>query len=657
MIANRGEIACRIIRTAKKMGIKTVAVFSEADAGQLHVKAADEAYLIGPAASKDSYLNITKIIEVAKKAKVDAIHPGYGFLSENDQFAKACEEESLIFVGPTSNTINLMANKKIAKDIMKQHGVPTLPGYYDETHEVAAMLAAAKQIGFPVLLKAVAGGGGKGLRMVHDPDEFEHAYFAVRREAKAFFNDDKLLIEKYLGEARHIEVQILADHHGQVTALSTRDCSIQRRHQKLVEEAPAPNLPEALQQEILAAGIKAAEAIHYTNAGTIEFLVEKEFFYFLEMNTRLQVEHPVTEMITGLDLVEWQLRIAAGEKFDQGFTCKGHAIEVRLNAEDPDQNFLPQAGELRYIQFPVDQPQSSSMTRVDSGYQTGDSLNIYYDSLIAKLIAWGDNRLVAINRLQQLLTKTELLGIKTNLSLLKRIIADESFKQATFTTQFLTKMPLISPAFAFERALAVSGLFMLNQNLFKQPRVNYQDLHSPWLSHDNWRLFSIEPSQFHLNYEQVLHAITLYKEQQAFAIKVDQRVMHCNFLKINSLLPNVYAIEVIIDNYYLKATLSIHESKLELILDGDNYQLELGSEESENEEQDLTSQVLAPMPGTLVALHVNSGQKVAKGDKLLVIEAMKMEHTLYAPKEGVIKKCYYNIGDLIKEGSELMTFE
>lgn len=418
LVANRGEIACRIIRTAHELDIQVVAVLSEADQNALHVKMADEAHLIGPAASRDSYLNINKIMAIAKLAKVEAIHPGYGFLSENAKFADACEKAGVIFIGPTAKAIALMANKTIAKETVSKAGVPVLPDFFSENQTKEVFLEQAKKIGFPLVLKAVAGGGGKGLRQVHDIAEFDHAYDAVKREAEAYFGDDQLLLEKYLSDARHVEVQILADTFGNVKTLSTRDCSIQRRHQKIIEEAPAPHVSLTLHNKILETAIKVAETIQYTNAGTVEFLLSGNEFYFLEMNTRLQVEHPITEMITGHDVVALQLQIAAGGSIETLSTeTNGHAIEVRLNAEDPENNFLPSSGVLEFIQW----PKLSEHFRIDRGYEQNDTVNIYYDSLLAKFIAWDKTREGAIQLLKKALFDTTLFGIKTNQPLLEKI--------------------------------------------------------------------------------------------------------------------------------------------------------------------------------------------------------------------------------------------
>lgn len=654
LIANRGEIACRIIRTAKRLGIKTVAVFSEADANALHVTLADEAYLLGSAASKDSYLNIDKIIALAKKTKVAAIHPGYGFLSENADFANAVAKAKLVFIGPTADVIRLMGNKKIAKDVIKKNGIPVLHGFYDEQQSVDNLLLAAQEIGFPIVLKAVAGGGGKGLRLVTEEHDFKSAYNAVKREAKAFFNDDKVLLEKYLLNAKHIEVQIMADHHGNISALFTRDCSIQRRHQKIIEEAPAPTLSANLEQKIMAAATDVARAIQYTNAGTVEFLVAEEHFYFMEMNTRLQVEHPVTEMITHLDLVEWQLRIAAGERlFKNAVEQQGHAIEVRLNAEDPENNFLPSAGTLHYFDY----PKAVEFLRVDSGYQTGDTVNIFYDSLIAKFIVWAETRAMAIQRLVRVLDHTLIFGIKSNLSLLKAILQNDNFKNKKFDTHFLQTESISLRSQILGEFLVLSGLLLLVLNQQANHKKCNSDSHSLWLHHDGWRLFSSAELAFHFTHQQQDYVVNIKQGADGYTATIGDQTIKAMPIAFKVIQDNVYQLGAIVDEQYLKPHFYITDAKLEMVVNGQYYSLGILREDILKDSFENLEQILAPMPGTLVALHVDIGQKVSKGEKLLVIEAMKMEHTVYAPKDGIIKTCHYRIGDSIKEGSELIEFE
>ncbi len=647
LIANRGEIACRIMRTAKKMGIKTVAIFSEADKHSLAVKMSEEAFLIGGQKSTESYLQIDTIINLAKATNVDAIHPGYGFLSENSHFAEACEAENIVFIGPSAKAIQAMANKNLAKSIMAEHGVPVLPGYYDKNNDLALIQKAAKEIGYPIVLKALAGGGGKGLRVVHSENNFEEAYYAVRREAKAFFNDDQVLVEKYLENARHIEVQILCDHFGHQQYLFTRDCSIQRRHQKIVEEAPATNISGPLQKQLQATAFTAASAINYTNAGTIEFLIENEKFYFLEMNTRLQVEHPVTEMITDLDLVEWQIRIASGEKiFSKPKAASGHAIEIRLNAEDPEHDFLPSSGLLQYFHF-ADEDKN---LRIDSGYREGDNINIFYDSLLAKIIVWKESRQQAIVCLSQALSQTYILGIKTNLTLLKAILNNEDFKLAAFNTNFLQIKKLTNSP-TLERSISsIAGLFLYSKQ-------NMETKNNPWQWNDGWRLYGNSFFKIALSYNKIFKTLLIRKQENNFIVQDQDYCFYYQSISLIEQKNNIYQFNFILDNQYFEAMIFESSATLDLIVNGEQYTIDKEIKLHLSFDQGDRVELIAPMPGTLVALLVDSGQKVSKGDKLLVIEAMKMEHALYAPADGTVKQCYYQVGELVKEGDELIQFE
>jgi len=436
LIANRGEIACRVIRTARRLGIATVAVYSEADRSALHVELADEAWPIGPPPARDSYLNIEAILEAARNSGAEAVHPGYGFLSENAEFAEACEAARVAFIGPPASAIRSMGSKAEAKELMRRHGVPLVPGYHGGDQDPRRLLDEAKRVGFPVLIKASAGGGGRGMRVVSDAAGFADALAGARREAAAF-GDDRVLVEKYLERPRHIEVQVFADKHGNTVHLFERDCSIQRRHQKVLEEAPAPGLDAARRSVIAEAAVAAARAVGYVGAGTVEFIAEAGDFYFIEMNTRLQVEHPVTEAVTGLDLVEWQIRIAAGEPlpiYQHDLVLRGHAIEARLYAEDPERAFLPQTGTLHGLRFPP-----SEVARVDTGVRQGDIVTPFYDPMIAKIVAYGEDRTAAIGRLQRALAATAVLGIGTNLEFLARVAAHPEFVSGAVDTGFVER--------------------------------------------------------------------------------------------------------------------------------------------------------------------------------------------------------------------------
>jgi len=480
LIANRGEIACRVIRTAKRMGIATVAVYSEADAGALHVAMADEARLIGPPPARESYLKGAAILAAAQETGAEAIHPGYGFLSENAEFAEACAAAGVVFIGPPPAAMRAMGSKAAAKALMQQAGVPVVPGYHGDDQDPAHLLAEAEQIGFPVLIKASGGGGGRGMRIVNDTVEFLRALDGAKREAAGAFGDDRVLIEKYLTAPRHIEVQVFADAHGNVLHLYERDCSIQRRYQKVVEEAPAPGLKPKLRQAMGEAAVAAATAVGYVGAGTVEFIVEGDKFYFMEMNTRLQVEHPVTEAVTNTDLVEWQLRVAAGENFTRAqndIALIGHAIEVRLYAENPERGFLPATGILHRLRLPTE------AARVETGVREGDAVTPFYDPMIAKIIAWGPDRAAARVRLGRALAETGVLGVTTNLGFLARVIGDADFAAAKLDTGFIERRraALLPPAApAPDAAVAAAALFLLSEPV--------ADPGDPWARRDGWRL-------------------------------------------------------------------------------------------------------------------------------------------------------------------------
>ena len=493
LIANRGEIACRIIETAQKMGIRCVALYSDADKNARHVAMADEAFHIGPSPAKDSYLRMDKILAAAKASGAQAIHPGYGFMSENVEFAQACQDQGVVFIGPPVGAIDAMGSKSAAKDIMTDAGVPLVPGYHGDNQDPAFLKQQSAQIGYPQLLKAAYGGGGKGMRVVWNLNEFDTALKATKREAMAGFGNDKMLIERYLTKPRHVEIQVFADSHGNCIYLSERDCSIQRRHQKVIEEAPAPNMPAALKVAMGEAAVAAAKAIDYEGAGTVEFLYDEDgSFYFMEMNTRLQVEHPVTEMITGQDLVAWQLKVANGEVLpltQEQVTVNGHSLEVRIYAEDPDNEFLPATGQLDYLR----QPQPSRHVRVDTGVRQDDEVSSFYDPMIAKLIVWDETRELAIARMLRALDDYRISGLKTNLGFLTNLVAAQPFKDAELDTGFIEKHHdlLFSPANdTCHRALALASLAILLKRQKQAVATTSQtnDPFSPWAGTDGWRL-------------------------------------------------------------------------------------------------------------------------------------------------------------------------
>lgn len=624
LIANRGEIACRIIKTAKKLGIKTVAVYSAADKNALFVKAADEAYLLGNAPASESYLNQAKIIEIAKQSQAQAIHPGYGFLSENGNFAALCEKNNIIFIGPESSAIAAMGDKNRAKEIMQKAGVPIAASYAGDTKDKKALENAAKAIGLPVLVKAAFGGGGRGMRLVKALSELEEAVVSAEREAEKSFANGTVFLEKYIESARHVEVQIFADQLGNVLHLFDRDCSLQRRHQKVIEEASAPDLPISLREKMWQAAITAAKAINYRGAGTIEFLVDASHqFYFMEMNTRLQVEHPVTEMITGLDLVEWQLKVAAGEKLplaQEQIKQQGHAIEARVCAENPFDDFRPACGKLALLEFPAN-------IRVDTGFAAGCSISPYYDSMIAKIIAYGETRKAAIQALIKALETTFIVGVESNIAFLTRLLKEEDFQNAKLATRFiedhaekLTKAPEINDAVLAQAAKAEQE----RQNQLAFDTAKTDDSSSPWHARDHWRLKKITPRFcFYSNNKKYVAGASVSVTPGA-----DKRPDIKNFF---------------------------HENQWHIFNAGEHYLLNLAENKKANGEAAATANAfVAPMPGTIAAVLVKPGQNVKAGDKLMVIEAMKMEHAITAPQDGTIKQLFFKAGDTINEGVLLL---
>jgi 3-methylcrotonyl-CoA carboxylase alpha subunit len=658
LVANRGEIACRVIRTAKHLGIETVAVFSDADRHALHVTLADQAVHIGGSAPGDSYLQMERVIQAAKDTGSQAIHPGYGFLSENSEFSRLCQSNDLVFIGPPAGAIEAMGSKSAAKQIMEQAGVPLLPGYHGADHDEAQLKKAADDIGYPVLLKAVAGGGGKGMRQVHGEEEFTEALAAAKREALAGFGNADMLVEKYLEHARHVEVQVFCDSQGNGVYLFERDCSVQRRHQKIIEEAPAPGISETLRAQMGAAAVQAAAAVNYVGAGTVEFLLAPDgSFYFMEMNTRLQVEHPVTEMITGTDLVAWQLKIANGEPLpasQEQLSINGHAFEARIYAEDPSNDFLPAAGSLWRLQ----QPKQNAYIRVDTGVVEGDEVGVFYDPMIAKLIVWGEDRQIALQRLQQALSSYRIAGVTTNIDFLRRLCASPAFGDADLRTDFIQQHePDLLPRStqATPELLALFGLYL---TLAPEPARQQASAFpgSPWNDKDAWRTNS--PSRW-------THSIAL--GQEAFAIS------------ITSLGQDSYQLQIGDQSIHASANLSGETLTCEF--SGHRYVTQVMEQSLERcrelllftDTQSVTARTIpadlgeaagvtdgsgfkAPMNGTLIALFAEPGQKVEAGTTLAVMEAMKMEHAIKAPVSGTITDVFYRIGDLVDGGADLLSF-
>ncbi|MDH3693250.1 MAG: acetyl/propionyl/methylcrotonyl-CoA carboxylase subunit alpha [Gammaproteobacteria bacterium] len=657
LIANRGEIACRIMNTAQHIGIRSVAVYSEADKQARHVSLADEAIHIGPAPASESYLDINKIIDAAKRTGAEAIHPGYGFLSENTGFAQACDANSICFIGPPASAIHAMGSKIEAKCIVQEAGVPVVPGYHGDDQDVATLQQEAKQIGFPLLIKASAGGGGKGMRVVESIEKFEEALQSAQREAKSSFGNDQVLLEKYLTCPRHIEVQVFADTRGNVVHLFERDCSIQRRHQKIIEQSPAPNVGDEQRQKMYDAAIFATRAIDYVGAGTIEFIVQDDEFYFMEMNTRLQVEHPVTEMICGQDLVEWQLRVANGEALpcsQDELTSTGHAIEVRLYAEDTKNNFLPVTGTLTHLKFPP----TSKNTRIDSGVVTGDSIGIHYDPMIAKLIVWGDDRYHAIGNLRSALNKTQVAGLVTNLEYLKSIASHPEFEKGNVTTRFveihdadLTKEQQSTPDFAL--ALACLHALLSEAEYAKHLAKRSNDPTSPWHHTDGWRL---NEDNFHVLHfrdnDRELDVVTHYRKH-GFEIELPG-----GSVGAAATTNNEGELIATIDGQTVHAHVVQSEHQYSIFYSGEHYEIEAYDPSHPDDNIEKTDGSLrSPMPGKIIEVSTNKGNQVSQGDKLLILEAMKMEHTITAPMDGNVQEIKFKAGDIVEEGVELILIE
>jgi 3-methylcrotonyl-CoA carboxylase alpha subunit len=655
MIANRGEIACRIIRTARRLGIATVAVYSDADRDALHVRMADEAVHIGPAPARDSYLQAEPIITAALATGAQAIHPGYGFLSENADFARACAEQGLVFVGPPSAAIEAMGSKAAAKHIMGAAGVPLVPGYHGSDQDPALLRQEAERMGYPVLLKATAGGGGKGMRQVWSGDEFDAALAAAQREASASFGDATMLVEKYLTRPRHVEVQVFCDNHGNAIYLAERDCSVQRRHQKVIEEAPAPGMTAALREAMGTTAVQAAHAIDYRGAGTVEFLLDEDgSYYFMEMNTRLQVEHPVTEMITGQDLVEWQLRVAAGEELplqQQALTLRGHAFEARVYAEDPDNDFLPVTGTLAYLRAPEESPH----VRVDTGVQQGDEISVHYDPMIAKLIVWDESRERALQRLSTALRDYRIGGTVTNLDFLYNLATADPFQRAELDTGFIERHQALifrQRQEDLQRDLPMAALALfLHRQQQAAPRSGV-DPWSPWGSGTGWRLN--EPHLHHVMlhcHQHDVHATLEHLPGGSFAICIDGQQTELR----GELRGDALVFER--DGHRRRATLACTTEGFTLYLaDGACHFRELRPDTGETAQRAAAGGLNAPMNGTVVSLLVEPGSEVRAGTPLMIMEAMKMEHTIRAPGDGTVSQFYFAPGDLVDGGAPLLAF-
>ena len=651
LIANRGEIACRVTRTAKAMGLRTVAVYSEADRGAMHVAMADEAILLGPARARDSYLNIERVVEAARMSGAEAVHPGYGFLSESAEFAQACADAGLVFVGPTAGMIKVMGSKSGSKMLMEQAGVPLVPGYHGEAQDEATLAKAADKIGFPVLIKASAGGGGRGMRIVGSANELAAAVISAKREAKAAFGDDRMLIEKFVENPRHIEVQIIGDSHGNLLSLFERECTLQRRHQKVIEEAPSPTLNASQREAVCAAARKAAAAVDYVGAGTIEFVSDGKNVFFIEMNTRLQVEHPVTELITGIDLVEWQLRVAFGEKLplaqDQ-IKLDGHAIEARVYAENPHKNFMPSAGRIRTWRT----PEQSNGLRIDAGYREGDAVSPHYDAMLAKVIAWAPTRDAAIERLNRGLEDIDVRGIVTNIPFLSSLVTHPDVRANAIDTGFIEReLKNLTPASRapgdLELCAAVAAILGAEQ---KAART---ESHSPWQT-SGWmpvgrrqRLFTFRhahEAEQEISLQYGNGPATLSIGEREFAFVSSPRDDGGFDLTLDGMKSHVVAVIEGHDLY-----LRTRNGRFDL-----HWVDPFGGDDEEQVGED---KIIAPLPGTVVALLAEEGATLEKGAPILTLEVMKMEQTLRAPFAGVLKMIKCKVGDIVQEGVELAEME
>lgn len=653
LIANRGEIACRVIRTCRALGIPTVAVYSDADARALHVELADEAVHIGAPAARESYLSVDKIIAAAKKTGANAVHPGYGFLSENEEFAQICAKNNIVFIGPPASAILAMGGKSEAKVLMEKAGVPLVPGYHGDNQDEKFLLKEAEKIGFPVLIKASAGGGGKGMRVVENAGAFAEQLAGAKREAKASFGDEKVLIEKYLVKPRHVEIQVFADKHGNCVYLFERDCSIQRRHQKVLEEAPAPGLNPDTRAKMGAAAVAAAQAIKYEGAGTVEFLLDADGrFYFMEMNTRLQVEHPVTECITGLDLVELQIRVAEGMKLpftQKDLKINGHAIEVRLYAEDPANNFLPGAGQIEFLRYPAGMP----FVRIDTGvreaaYGHGDTISIHYDPMIAKIIVWGEDRDAAIARMAQALDHTHVTGPKTNLTFLRRLVAHPAFAAADLSTAFIGKNSdgLLSPLALPDEALVLAAIGLVAA---REQEIAGND---PWGDISCWRHAVSGHETFAFEEGQV--TVSFARGHADMDVTVGARTFPASFM------PSARdkGFDARIDGQQVHAVVVRTAEKVVVMYQGRHFDLTYIDPLAHAAEDAVAGGKLhAPMPGKVVAIHAKVGNMVKKGDALVIVEAMKMEHTITAPFDGEIETVNASVGEQVDEKRQLVAFK
>ena len=673
LIANRGEIACRIIRTARRLGLRTIAVYSVPDEGALHVRMADAAVCVGPAAARESYLHVDRILAAARTYGAEAIHPGYGFLSESAHLAQACEQAGIVFVGPPVDAIRKMGSKSAAKGLLQAAGVPLTPGYHGANQDATFLATEAGRIGFPVLIKASAGGGGKGMRRVDNAQDFGAALAACQREALAAFGSPQVLLEKYIVSPRHIEIQIFADTQGNAVHLFERDCSVQRRHQKVLEEAPAPGLAPGRRAQMGRAAIQVARAVGYVGAGTVEFIVPRsaqahdvaETFYFMEMNTRLQVEHPVTELITGLDLVEWQLRVAAGEPLplrQEQLLMRGHAIEARIYAEDADRGFTPSAGKIEFLQW----PQLSSNVRVDAGVEQGDAISPYYDPMIAKMIAWDINREGARARLRAALSQTRIVGVTNNVAFLSRLVDSPSFAGALLDTDLIQRD---APSLAQgskpppRECWLLAALAQLEFEVLEDARAGRAT--TAWGARDTWRPNRRGARTLELRWYGVGRS-----EQRRISVRTAQagvRALNLDgqtsagYGRFVQPQPQGGQLQAHLDGTAIDATVARHGRRWHVFI-GSHHEIfecvdPLATAAGAGDDEEHRATLLAPMPGKIISLAAPAGARVERGQPLLILEAMKMEHTVRAPQAGIVRSYRVTVGQQVNMGEQLMDFE
>ena len=658
LIANRGEIACRVIKTARRLGIRTVAVYSEADAGARHVRLADEAVRIGPAPARESYLVIERIIEAARQTGAQAIHPGYGFLSENEEFCAACDAAGIVFIGPPVSAIRAMGSKSEAKKLMEKARVPLTPGYHGDHQEPGFLNVQADAIGYPVLIKAAAGGGGKGMRLVEHSADFRDALASCQREAAASFGSDHVLVEKYVTRPRHIEIQVFGDHHGNVVHLFERDCSVQRRHQKVLEEAPAPGMTAERRAAMGQAAVEAARAVGYVGAGTVEFIAAPDgSFYFMEMNTRLQVEHPVTEMITGLDLVEWQLRVAAGEPLpltQEQLSINGHALEARIYAEDPAKGFLPSTGRLTHLA----PPEEGLHVRVDTGVEEGDEISPHYDPMIAKLIVWDINRDRALARMLQALAEYRVVGVANNVEFLSRLVACPAFANAHLDTGLIEREQAYlfpaDPQPDCQTWLILALAEVLREQAWAaEEAARHGEPASPWHQRDGWRMNAPACRSLQFRQGDAVRSVAAAFGPRSLTLTLDGKTVPATgTLNPRSLL------RAEIDGLRLTATVVAAGERRHVFAQGRAWAFaRVDPLHFSGEGGGPEGGLLAPMPGKVIALLAEEGARVEKATPLLILEAMKMEHTITAPTAGTLKAFRFGVGEQVADGAELVEFE